>query len=241
MSEVIFLTDLDNTIILSKSKVGDDNNVISYGVNKKNEPACYMGLAQRQFLRMMMNSGFVIPVTGRSSSDLHRVNQIEWPLYSVVSHGAIILNPEGSVNAKWMKEIEPEIMPREVFEEIVAKINLRPHDFSVRIVSDHGIDVYLCMKLKTDSKITKENIEFAKSILPKGDWFIHANGREMAILPSYSRKERAVKFLLENLLNTKDMLIVGAGDSLSDLPFMHLCDYAIHPSKSEIGASLKNV
>jgi hypothetical protein len=56
----------------------------------------------------------------------------------------------------------------------------------------------------------------------------------MALLPPFLSKAAAVAFFLERFGGEAPFLTVGVGDSLTDVGFMGMCDFAITPSKSQI-------
>lgn len=71
------------------------------------------------------------------------------------------------------------------------------------------------------------------------DGVIHHNDRNLAFLPSYASKERAVAHLMaiiEARLNSagREALFIGVGDSVSDLPFMKRCHFALTPRDGQI-------
>ena len=69
--------------------------------------------------------------------------------------------------------------------------------------------------------------------------YIHHNGRDMALLPPFAAKEKAVAFLMDKIrVSEPHPLFLGLGDSFSDLPFMKLCDYLITPTGSQIAGSM---
>jgi predicted mannosyl-3-phosphoglycerate phosphatase (HAD superfamily) len=57
----------------------------------------------------------------------------------------------------------------------------------------------------------------------------------MALLPPFADKEKAVAFLMRRIRDTVlNPLFLGLGDSITDLPFLRLCHYAITPRGSQI-------
>ena len=114
-------------------------------------------------------------------------------------------------------------------------------EVKIRFLEDHGIPVYLSFKGKRDSLSSIAHIDILESRLielcvgaEKG-WRIHKNGRNMAFLPPYTCKKRACTWLMDHIaVDAQSDLILTAGDSTSDLPFMGIGDVMMIPSQSQI-------
>lgn len=236
-SEVVYFTDLDNTLFVSKRKAGQHKNPVSVGVSSTNEPASFMGRPHQMFFNMLIKTGLVIPITGRTSKQFMQVTALPFSSYRIVSFGAIVLNPDNTPNELWMHGLRSQLLPRSVFVDIAAKAMKYNNKYVVRIVEDCGI--LACVSIRVESESLEQcDIDFAHNVLPNSDWRVHHNGKKIEILPPYAMKEKAAEFVLKELLPEQERLVVGAGDSLSDLPFMHLCDYAIYPTISQIKEKL---
>lgn len=69
---------------------------------------------------------------------------------------------------------------------------------------------------------------------------IHANGNNLAIIPSWLDKRHAVEHLIKQYrARTNALITFGMGDSLIDLGFMGSCDYILTPGTSQIAATLQ--
>ena len=67
---------------------------------------------------------------------------------------------------------------------------------------------------------------------------MHRNGNNAAFLPPFLGKEHAVAYLLPELRRRHpDAPVIGIGDSLTDAPFMQLCDFAMMPAGSQLAAA----
>jgi hypothetical protein len=72
--------------------------------------------------------------------------------------------------------------------------------------------------------------------VPAG-WTIHRNGNNAALMPPWLGKAHAVAALLPRLRAAHpDAPVIGIGDSLTDAPYMALCDFAMMPKGSQLAA-----
>ena len=60
-------------------------------------------------------------------------------------------------------------------------------------------------------------------------YFVHRNGNNLSLVPRFLGKERAVEYVVERHLGPEPVLTIGAGDSLTDAPFLALCDFSLMP------------
>jgi hydroxymethylpyrimidine pyrophosphatase-like HAD family hydrolase len=263
-SNTYFFTDLDDTLVQSKHKM--DSDVYAQEI-ASNADGKYIGFAtsyQLNLLDRMGNNALVIPVTGRNKNALNRCDW-KWDSYQVVSHGAVILNKDGSLNNEWLESIKDEmsqaksilsdfmISAEDILSSKDAKSYLNDNSVDLRIITDQGIPAYMCGKQlnlvngknNTDAitylainlqAILEKKMDDAE--LPYG-WRMHVNGRNFAILPPYASKAKAVDFVKKLLNVTPNDLTIGLGDSMSDLAFMNECQLWVTPSKGQINQFLQ--
>jgi hydroxymethylpyrimidine pyrophosphatase-like HAD family hydrolase len=185
----------------------------------------------------LLQQATLIPVTGRNTSALQRVH-LNFHSYRVTGHGAMIANPTGEPVAEWVALNQADFQTwRKSMEAAVNwvqqriardKLNLR-----CRLIEDQGVPVYVSIKGDEALLAQLEIAIKAFWVSPPGQ--IHRNGHNMALLPPFANKERAVSYLMQRFRKTHSSpLFIGLGDSLSDLPFMRLCHFAITPHASQI-------
>jgi len=103
----------------------------------------------------------------------------------------------------------------------------------VYIISDAGLPLYVNAKHNGRDETALAVLAAAlKEWLPEG-WKMHFNGNNLAALPPYLGKDKAVSFYLKELAPAHSF-VIGLGDSFTDLCFMGLCDYAMTPTTSQI-------
>ena len=56
----------------------------------------------------------------------------------------------------------------------------------------------------------------------------------LALVPRFLGKERAVRHVIRHHLGPEPVLTLGMGDSLSDIPFLSACDFSVVPTASQL-------
>lgn len=241
--KTIFFTDCDDTLFRTARKIDEvaieECEVAS--TLKDGRPSGYR-TPRLGFLRDLMNSQFVIPVTARSVEVLSRCDVPQKP--SVCSNGGVIIGEDGLPDTNWQRHIRECIGDgkkiREVYQKLVSKTD---DGFRHWIVEEYGDPMYICFKHNEHEKHLDPLVVFIEenSILPEG-WKIHKNSNNLAILPSWISKRKAVRYLIDkNRQENPHRLMIGVGDSLSDLGFMEECDFSMFPNSSQIASFISGV
>ncbi|MEJ2680643.1 MAG: hypothetical protein P8144_03940 [Gammaproteobacteria bacterium] len=233
-SRVVVFTDLDDSILLTKSNLPQGAHYFLGASDQRGQPHSFFTASLRRLLQLFQDSNaIIIPATGRSTEALNRVNYA-FSSYCVVSHGAVVLNPDGHPCKKWLGEIEselehwPELLDhtnREI-NHIISTENL---DARSRVIVDQNIPAYVSIKGQPSAL---EHIRLRNTLDPH--FFRHENGRNHALLPPYTRKRRAIHYIQRKLKLSANDLAIGIGDSLSDLEFLQACQFAMIPKNSQI-------
>ncbi|AWU95269.1 hypothetical protein [Azospirillum ramasamyi] len=233
MKRVVFV-DLDDTLFQTTRKNPKATKLAA--VDKDGRPLSFQCRKQSAFLEWLAQDARVVPVTGRSVDAFKRVLL---PLgdFAICSFGGVILLPNGEPHPEWHGEISSaaataalDALHRRI-ASIAGELGI---DVRHRVIHDMGLSLYL--SVKHNGHDTDEMARLATSAsgaIPEG-WTLHLNGTNMAVLPPFLGKERAVAFFLERIVGDKDVLTVGVGDSLTDMGYMRLCDFAVAPSKSQL-------
>lgn len=243
MRKIIYLTDLDDTLFTSRRKVtgpvGDPVTTANNGHHS------YMSAAQEALLDMMRGSGEVIPVTARSSDAFARVHLDFGTRRAILSNGAVILDGQGSPDPVWLEHTSG--IGRAVEGQMTEMRGTIQEEYgkSVRswIVEEHGAPVYLCAKMNIDDpeRISVALAEMWSLLMERFDlsgFQHHVNGNNLSLTPMGISKRAACEHLISQLEDRSGTLLVGAGDSLTDLPFMGLCDIMMTPSASQIAGEV---
>ena len=210
MSNIAFFTDLDDTLLQSNNKVPKNKDSLSISKNRQGE---FIGKATKSQIilkEMMEEKGWIIPVTGRNKDALYRIDW-NWNCFQAVSHGAIVLNRNGALNEKWISEIQSEIdEAKPILESLNHFIEgkIKESNTDTKVLFDQGIPVYISVKNREEVDIEKALAIEVESKVPSG-WRVHLNGRNMAVLPPYASKSRAVKFIKKELNMHENTLTIG--------------------------------
>lgn len=239
MTQIAFV-DIDDTLMQTLGKCPEGSTVVPAGFGSDGTTLSYMTQEQRYFFDFL-SKGVVIPVTGRNNDALKRTT-LSFSGYKVVSHGAVVLDDNDQPLASWLNEIEHEIPEWSSYmsainNQINERIQSQGLKMRSKIIIDYMIPAYISIKAETKDDI--------KDIAALSDIFndfecrpgsrVHENGRNIALMPAYTKKELAVQHLMGLFKGQFDNpVFVGAGDSYTDIPFMDLCHYQIKPKTSQI-------
>lgn len=228
---VYAFVDLDDTLFNSERKAAPGGRVAAVG--RDGAPLSYQSARQEAFLREVLGRAVVVPTTGRNEAALRRV-VLPLPGWAVCSFGGLILTPEGTPEPRWHAMVAAESeRARSDIEAIVrgALIIAGEAGMDVRasVVCDAGLPLYASVKHNAHDEAELAYVaEGVRAMLPFG-WSLHLNGNNLAAMPGFLGKEKAVRWLLDNVA-TDATLTLGVGDSLTDVGFMGLCDFAIAPT-----------
>lgn len=232
---VYIFTDLDDTLFQTRMKCGE-GAVFDAACDKEGKVLSYHTEEQLALLGLF-RSATLIPVTGRNLDALNRIRSVEFPWLRVTSHGALVLDDKARLLPSWECLVEAEIPIWKVrFEEAVAHaqdiIGRKKLSLRAKVIHDQGIPVYV--SIKGDSDEVVRMAEAFRSFWREG--IIHCNGHNLALLPPFASKAKAVEHIMEIIREqaSSPPLFVGFGDSVTDIPFLKLCHFALTPQNCQI-------
>lgn len=236
MASIFVFTDLDDSLFQTRSKCPEQSLLMDAAADRQGNPLSYFSEAQRGLLDLLRQAT-LIPVTGRNTSALQRVH-LSFDSYRITGHGAMVSDAAGKPVDEWVAINQVDYQTwRESMEAAVDWVQQRiARDklaLRCRLIEDQGLPVYVSIKGDETLLAQLETTLKAFWVSPPGE--IHRNGHNMALLPPFANKARAVSYLMQRFRKTyASPLFIGLGDSLSDLPFMRLCHFAITPHASQI-------
>ena len=255
------LMDLDDTLFQTQRKIDawdlpttEPEHLVCATVNKQGEPLSFMSQRQSALFNWLLASTELIVVTARDRSEIKRV-KLPFDSWQVLTHGAIILSKDGKLQAQWQQHMYDELAPlqdklnqlSQVFTNYSknegSQLVFTPHIDSFHNGSvDEALTIYLA--IKHAHKNHQALIDLAEK-LPTlirdfdQDFYVHVNANNLAILPRAVHKQHAVKFLLDNHLDSQRPSF-GFGDSLADLPFLQLLDWYGMPNHGQLHSQLSS-
>jgi hypothetical protein len=239
----IALVDLDDTLFQTLGKCPPDvpaEALSPIGYARDGTPLSYATPRQLSFLSWLSESTLLVPVTARSRDALDRV-RIAWTR-AICAHGGLILDADGGADPRWHARMASEA---DAHRESLALLSRRIIDeaggasLRVRVLEEGGLPLYVLAKhADGNAGALAAAIDKVVPEVPPG-WTVHRNGNNAAFLPPFLGKQHAVEFLMPELRREyPDAPVIGIGDSLTDAPFMALCDFAMTPSRSQLAAAI---
>jgi hypothetical protein len=193
-----------------------------------------------QLIEWLSETAWLVPVTARSRDALMRARV---PFTAAIcAHGGVIIGEDGEVDAAWHEHaVRQSAAHAEALEALAARVTAEAQAqgaaLRVRVLSEGDLGLYVLAKHEdVDEGALHAVIDAVADEVPDG-WTIHRNGNNAALMPPWLGKAHAVAALLPRLRATHpDAPVIGIGDSLTDAPYMALCDYAMMPRGSQLAA-----
>ncbi|MDY2846808.1 MAG: HAD family hydrolase [Oscillospiraceae bacterium] len=213
---MLFLSDLDNTLIFSYKKLSEKDLCVE---KKDGKNLSYMTYRSAELFSDIVRRVTFIPVTTRSAEQYGRISFPEGyiPKYAVIDNGANLLI-NGEPDKQWRSEVIPaineslpEIRECEKYLQKCGEVY-----FDIRFVDDS----FLFTKCHDSERVMHElfsEISPAKTRL-------FTNGDKLYAIPDGISKKNALERLKRRL---SCELIIAAGDSLFDEDMLSAADLAI--------------
>ena len=245
MPSVTVFTDLDDSLLQTQEKArtrASGRALTPAAMDRNGAPSSFHAPDQLALLHLF-DQTTLVPVTGRNREALDRVSSPRFADYRIVSHGALIYTPAGEPLKSWYQRVAGEAVDvHNSMQTLVRVVGLRlgPEvpGLRARVIEDAGMPVYMSLKADEDfaPALLDEVTALARTF--GNTWTVHCNGRNIAVLPPYASKAAAVAKVMEIKRKADpDAIFVGVGDSLTDLPYLKLCDFAVVPRHSQIQES----
>jgi hypothetical protein len=237
----IALVDLDDTLFQTLRKCPADipaERLVPLGFARDGSPLSYATPRQIELLEWLSDTSWLVPVTARSRDALMRA-KIPFTA-AICAHGGVIIGEDGEPDSDWhahaaaqSASLQPQL--EALRDRIVAEAQARCVALRVRVLNEGDLGLYVLAKHEeTDEDSLHAVVDAVRDQVPAG-WTVHRNGNNVALMPPWLGKQHAVAALLPRLrARHPDAPVIGIGDSLTDAPYMALCDYAMIPKGSQL-------
>jgi len=241
MKRAVFIfSDLDDTLLQTRRKCPSSGPLVEAAVDREGRPLSFHSQEQRLLLQLFAPCT-LIPVTGRNSEALGRILSLSFSSYRITGHGALIWNADNTLIPAWENNVGQEALIWEPRMQHLLTIIGNFHrakrlgELRFHIVYDAGIPAYLSVK-GCPEQISMVESTISPLWVQEMGGVIHYNDHNMALLPPYANKGRAVRYVMELIREYCEAppLFIGMGDSVTDLPFLKACHYAVTPQNSQI-------
>lgn len=243
---LIVFSDIDDTLMQTERKSVGLPGLLPSAVNKKGDVGSYTADYQRGFFNVLKEAASVfVPVTARSRAGLARVD-LGKPFTdgAVVDFGAGVLTAEGDFDESWSTKLREAMdvdSVSSVFESVRAIVDVHWPLASSRIEKSNDVPAYLLLRPENPERI-EDLARYLADLLEAsnpGEFYFHVTDRDVCVLPCCVNKGDAVSYLMEQH-GWGNELVVGLGDSLSDMAFMSLAHFQVVPQRSRLSAALVN-
>ena len=239
----IALVDLDDTLFQTLRKCPPDvpaDRLVPLGFARDGSPLSFATPRQMRLIGWLSETAWLVPVTARSRDALMRARV---PFTAAIcAHGGVIIGEDGEVDPQWHDHAARQSAAHQADLEalcarIVAEAQRRLTALRVRVLQEGELGLYVLAKHEdVDERALHDVIDAVAGEVPAG-WTIHRNGNNAALMPPWLGKAHAVAALLPRLRAAHpDSPVIGIGDSLTDAPYMALCDFAMIPRGSQLAA-----
>jgi hypothetical protein len=239
----IALVDLDDTLFQTLRKCPPDvpaERLVPLGFARDGSPLSYATPRQLRLIEWLSETAWLVPVTARSRDALMRA-RIPFTA-AICAHGGVIIREDGEIDGAWHEHaMRQSAAYADELEALAERIQAEAHAqvaaLRVRVLSEGDLGLYVLAKHEdVDESALHAVIDAVAGEVAKG-WTIHRNGNNAALMPPWLGKAHAVAALLPRLRAAHpDAPVIGIGDSLTDAPYMALCDYAMMPRGSQLAA-----
>lgn len=242
---VLVATDLDRTLIYSRSAMGDaqfGSVPIRCVEMYRGEPLSYLTVDAARLLASLSAAAPVVPVTTRTPEQYARIALPGGPSrYAVVSSGGRIL-VDGVDDPRWRRHVEETagdagVALDTVVAELGSRVGAVGTDTSwvraLRVADD--LFCYLVVDLERQPP---EFLPDWQAWCTRCGWMVSQQGRKIYALPATVTKSAAVAEVRRRLIADgalgADAVLYAAGDGRLDIDLLEYADSAIRPRHGEL-------
>lgn len=225
---VLFVSDLDNTLIYSYRKMVGERVCVEM---KEGKELSYMTPAAYSLLQEVNKKTVFVPVTTRSIEQYKRIDFFNGrrmqngfigsvPKYALTSNGGILL-VDDKIDPIWQKETIDLI--QDAVNELDKALDLLKRDPYITLKARLVDDVFIFAKTKNMAY----SQEMLRQVCNLQKVYIDSNGEKLYVFPKILDKGLAVKRFLKKY---PAQAVIAAGDSAFDIPMLLVANQAVIPS-----------
>lgn len=234
----LVFVDLDDTLFQTNRKSAPTDLHKIATTDKSGQPLSYMKPKQQVFVNWLLDSAEVVPVTARSVEALQRVH-LPFQYGAICSHGGTVIDAQQNIDLDWFHIQQQAVAELNDLLDALPDILLKTaHDLgSIRTwtVEENDLKIYTVAKQNQpeDGLFLDQLVQhLPKDVLEH--CYIHINGNNLAVIPKFVSKQKAVEFFIKKYDPEGERVILGWGDSLSDAGFLGCCDWFGMPKNSQL-------
>lgn len=237
---MVIFTDIDDTLMKTFRKITEFASVIPGAIGHNGQNISFIDTSRQRLINKLLNEQVCIPVTARSEKSFSNI-LIEFKHQAVLNFGATILNVDKTLDLDWHNSIslKSEVLnQKKIFSIVQERLKKLLYDFEVKTAFDNDIYNYINFRdysLDTNkiNSLQKavETVLYEQEVL--NNFYFYKTDRDLALIPTFIKKEYAVDYLLIHKYSDKE-LSIGIGDHRNDLSFMSRCDFAMLPTDSSL-------
>ncbi len=220
---LLFLSDLDNTLIYSyKKDIGKEKFLVE---TKDGKELSFMTKNSAFMLSELQKKLQFIPVTTRSKDQYDRITFYpHWkPEYALVANGGILLH-QGKIVDTWYENSLEYI--QETQAQLEHSLTLLSQDLHITLQGRKVDGLFIFAKSSCPSK----TIGLLENALDLSLIQVYQNGQKVYVFPKILNKGLAAKRIKEYF---HPNYVFAAGDSIFDVPMLKQCDFSFLPKNLE--------
>jgi hydroxymethylpyrimidine pyrophosphatase-like HAD family hydrolase len=226
---VLLATDLDRTLIYSRTAAGVRSDDLVCVEHREGEPASFMTPAAARQYEILTARATIVPVTTRSPEQYARVQLPGVPQrFAVVANGAVLMM-DGGADAAWQRRVDGMLADAAPLAEVQRRLaEACAPDLALAL---RTVGKFFCYAVVDRPRLPDDLLAALSAWAGPRGWRVSLQGRKLYCVPAGLRKGNAV---LEIARRVGAHSVLAAGDALLDVDLLLAADRAIRPAHGEL-------